>query len=101
MIAVRWPARVKDRKERAMNRTYRLSGPALVAISGTVMAGEVPKFEELDRDGDGYLSREEAAGVPGLLEHFSVFDLDGDGLLSRSEYSVVEGQIGGPHDETI
>lgn len=83
-----------------MNRTYTLSGPALLAVAGAAMAGETPAFDELDLDGDGYLSREEAAAVPGLREHFSVFDLDGDGRLSRSEYAVVEGQLGGPHEES-
>jgi hypothetical protein len=82
-----------------MIKTYRLCGPALLAMTGAALAGEVPKFEELDRDGDGYITREEAAVIPGLWEHFSAFDRDGDGLLSRDEYAVVEGKLGRPDGE--
>lgn len=84
-----------------MNRTCILSGPALMAIAGAAWAGEVPAFDDLDRDGDGYLSREDTVAVPGLPDHFSVFDLDDDSRLSRSEYAIVEGQSGGPGEESI
>jgi len=45
-----------------------------------------PKFEELDLDGDGKLSPTEAAEIP-PVEHegFAKFDKDGDGYLTREE----------------
>jgi len=42
-----------------MIKTCTLRGPALLAMTGAALAGEVPRFEELDRDGDGLLSRDE------------------------------------------
>lgn len=84
-----------------MIKTYKLCGPALLAMTGAALAGEVPSFDELDKDGDGYITRDEAAVVPGLWEHFPAFDRDGDGLLSREEYSVVEGNLGRPHGEQL
>lgn len=83
-----------------MIRIYQLDGPALLAVAGAALAGELPSFDQLDGDGDGYISREDAAVVPALWEHFSAFDSDGDGLLSREEYAVVEGNLGVPRDES-
>jgi Ca2+-binding EF-hand superfamily protein len=57
------------------------------ALVGTAWADDVPSFEALDKDGDGYVSREEAAAAPGLVERFSTLDQDGDGRLSRAEYA--------------
>ena len=42
-------------------------------------------FEALDADGDGYISRAEAAGHPTLRQEFGGVDVDEDGLLSREE----------------
>ena len=42
-------------------------------------------FEALDADGDGFISRAEAAGHPTLRQEFGGVDADGDGLLSRDE----------------
>jgi hypothetical protein len=45
-----------------------------------------PAFEELDLDGDGYLSGDEAAEVPLVrMDGFDAIDADGDGLLSKAE----------------
>lgn len=45
-----------------------------------------PPFEELDADGDGKLSAEEAADIPPVQHHgFAEFDEDGDGYLTREE----------------
>lgn len=77
-----------------MIRIYQLCGPALLAMPGSVLADEVPSFDELDQDGDGYISRDDVTVVPGLKQHFASFDLDGDGLLSRYEYAIYEGRLG-------
>ena len=39
----------------------------------------------LDRDGDGRVSRLEAAALSGLILHVGAADVDGDGRLDREE----------------
>jgi Ca2+-binding EF-hand superfamily protein len=53
----------------------------LVAVrdAGGSLSG---RFAELDKNGDGKLTRDEFAGPPGL---FSRFDADGDGVITRDE----------------
>jgi hypothetical protein len=43
------------------------------------------KADILDKDGDGKVSRAEAAGVPDLLKIFDKLDLNGDGKLDERE----------------
>lgn len=43
-------------------------------------------FAELDANGDGKISRDEAALDARLAANFAVHDLDGDGALSQAEY---------------
>jgi len=47
--------------------------------------GQHMGFTDMDRDGDGLISREEAAGNPRLSEHFDSIDVNKDGKLSRDE----------------
>ena len=58
---------------------------AMSALPGHA-ADDAPGFNELDRDGDGSLSRTEAAGNTSLAARFQEVDADGDGKLSRVEY---------------
>ena len=46
------------------------------------------KFEKLDRNQDGFLTRSEAASNPALWSRFSSYDRDKDAQLSLSEYSL-------------
>lgn len=46
------------------------------------------KFEKLDRNQDGFLTRSETASDPALWSRFSSYDSDKDAQLSLSEYSV-------------
>lgn len=47
------------------------------------------RFAELDRNRDGYLSRDEANDAVELNTRFSELDANNDGKLSRDEYRVV------------
>lgn len=47
------------------------------------------RFEELDRNRDGFLSRDEANDAAELDTRFSELDANNDGKLSRDEYRVV------------
>ena len=46
------------------------------------------KFEKLDHNKDGFLTRSEAASDPALWSRFSSYDSDKDAQLSLSEYSL-------------
>ncbi len=52
-------------------------------------------FTELDSDGDGRISRDEAALDARLAQSFSTHDKDGDGSLSLAEYQAGHGRRGG------
>jgi Ca2+-binding EF-hand superfamily protein len=47
-----------------------------------------PAFVELDRDGDGVVSRGELPANHELAQRFGEFDLDGDQVISRAEYDA-------------
>ncbi len=56
---------------------------------------EFPPFSELDLDGDGYLSEEEASAVWRLEQGFSQADQDQDGQVDRAEFSAFELRLEG------
>lgn len=45
-------------------------------------------FKRADTNGDGKLSREEAAALPAVAEKFTQLDKDGDGQLSAEEFET-------------
>ena len=47
--------------------------------------GKHAGLKALDKDGDGRISREEAAGAPRLTQSFDRIDANGDGFLTRDE----------------
>lgn len=61
-----------------------------VAAAGSIIGGcsrpGVAPFGELDRNGDGRISQEEAAHDLVLAEIFADFDADKDGELTALEY---------------
>jgi hyperosmotically inducible protein len=59
----------------------------LLVVSATAFA-QPSDFALLDRNGDGYLSRLEAAGVPEIAKRFAQFDTDQDRRLSPAEYAA-------------
>lgn len=46
-------------------------------------------FSRADKNGDGKLSKEEAAAMPAIAESFDKADVDKDGFLSRTEFADV------------
>ena len=59
---------------------------ASLVASATALAQPAADFEALDRNGDGYLSRLEAAAAPEIAKRFAQFDIDNDRRLSLDEY---------------
>ena len=72
------------------------SGAALAQQSGDEM------LQQLDTDGDGQVTREEAQAAPELYENFDQADADGDGSLGAQEIeqAMAGGQGGGETGET-
>ena len=73
-----------------MTRIICVLGGLLIA---SVALADVPlAFEELDRDGNGYISEEEASVRDDLKEHWATIDKDGNGRLDIGEYQAYEGK---------
>jgi Ca2+-binding EF-hand superfamily protein len=69
----------------------------LVALGAVAMAGQAaaqaaPKvddaFKVLDKNGDGYIDREEAKADPSVDKRFTEIDKDADGKISREEMAA-------------
>lgn len=63
---------------------------ASLLVSGvSFAAGKTEdRFKALDKDGDGQVSAEEAAGDSELTSHFATLDKNADGKLSADEYKA-------------
>lgn len=58
----------------------------LLGFAGGAMAQGLPDFEEVDSNGDGTISEQEARAVEGL--DFATADTNQDGQLDRAEYAA-------------
>jgi Ca2+-binding EF-hand superfamily protein len=47
------------------------------------------QFQQLDTDADGFITKAEAARIPGVSERFTKFDTNKDGKLDRSEFATL------------
>jgi Ca2+-binding EF-hand superfamily protein len=47
------------------------------------------QFQQLDADADGFVTRPEAARIPGVAERFAKFDTNRDGKLDRAEFTAL------------
>jgi hypothetical protein len=59
---------------------------AQLSLAGVALAADRPKFDDLDANRDGMLSKTEATKAPGL--DFARADSNKDGALSRTEYEA-------------
>lgn len=66
---------------------------ALAAVLAPAWAGEAgseARFQNLDRNGDGFVSRDEGKDAGELNTRFSELDVNNDNKLSLDEYAVLE-----------
>jgi len=74
------PARTSAAPEPVVTVLSHADDPALVAASKA--------FRQFHANGDGVLSRAEAAADPALASRFDGIDRGGDGRIDRDEYSA-------------
>lgn len=68
-----------------------LAGVLSIAISQSAFAVEKPiTFDQLDADGNGYISKEEAAERADLNAKWATADKNADGKVDISEFSAFE-----------
>jgi len=65
---------------------------ALVFSAAAVAAEYVSTFEELDKDGNGYVSVTEAAARPDIEKDWKQIDTNSDNQLDITEFSAFEGK---------
>ena len=70
----------------------------LLLAAFTTLAAAPLTFEEVDTDGDGLISADEAANVEGL--DFNAADSDNDGTLSVDEYDIAVEKLSPPTGTT-
>ncbi|HEM46156.1 MAG TPA: EF-hand domain-containing protein [Alphaproteobacteria bacterium] len=57
------------------------------------LSSGVERFDRLDTNQDGSLSREEAQSDPRLANQIDKLDTNGDGVLDQAEFSAMEGRL--------
>ena len=63
-------------------------------------AAQPPKFEDWDKNKDGFIAKDEVPAGDELLAKFALFDTDSDGKLSRDEFAKFLASRGAPtHDK--
>jgi len=66
--------------------------PTIVAASGA-FAADPPDFTTVDRDKNGYISRDEARSAPDIDQVFASVDANRDGQLSTAEFMEAVKQL--------
>ena len=80
-----------DRDTGAAHRT----NPTGKGDSTTGATAKHGRFEALDKNHDGYISRDEAKDADELNTRFTELDMNNDGKLSREEYNAVNASARG------
>ena len=58
----------------------------VLAVFAAASMAALPTFDEVDTNGDGKITMNEASAHQSLITTFDKADLDRDGLLSKAEY---------------
>lgn len=58
----------------------------LLAVFAAASMAALPTFDEVDTNGDGKITMQEASSYQRLMTTFDKADEDRDGLLSKGEY---------------
>jgi hypothetical protein len=74
--------------------------PAAAAMAAPDEAGSSARFESLDRNADGFVSRDEAKDAEELHTRFSELDVNNDGKLTRDEYTALQREARAPGNAT-
>jgi hypothetical protein len=69
---------------------YLLQTLVISGFAGAALAQGLPAFEDVDADGDGQISQQEAAAIEGL--DFVAADTNQDGALSMEEYNAAQSE---------
>lgn len=72
-----------------MKRYLSLAMLAL-GFSGVALAQDLPSFNDVDTNGDGKISQEEASQVEGV--DFATWDANQDGYIDRQEWDKMASQ---------
>ena len=73
-----------------------------VPVEGQLDQGAAapPKFEDWDKNKDGFIAKDEIPAGDELLAKFALFDTDSDGKLSHEEFAKYLASRGAPtHDK--
>lgn len=63
---------------------------ALLAVFAGASMAALPTFDEVDTNGDGKITMQEASTHEGLMASFDKADEDRDGQLSKAEYQKLK-----------
>lgn len=72
--------------EKSGSSRFTTGGTPSAGTGTTATTSAVDVFERADTNRDGQLSPQEATHVPAIAQRFKELDKDGNGLLSRSEF---------------
>lgn len=65
-----------------------VAGLSLSFLASSLVAQEMPAFQDLDADQDGQITAAEATVHEGLAGSFEIVDVDKSGSISLDEYEV-------------
>jgi Ca2+-binding EF-hand superfamily protein len=78
-------------KEVVMMKKQLLAALTLITVSGFAWAGsDTASFQDLDKNHDGQISRDEAKQSPQVSKNFDRADANKDGKLDSAEFAAVE-----------